>query len=179
MFNAAKFDLDNILYRGSNYSRNFYSTNGNNFDSTLPRSYVTFVLQPHLFTPNLKEAFVTNIHFDENTNTVKSVGLKHDYNNANFAPALYNHTQKDTFYMSSSETLSILAIDPKQVGFFVNFGENLRCGDVVIFTQGTTNYYYEIISNKSLSVPIYSMYNHQQTDTSGQSVYFLILYNIQ
>jgi len=179
MFNAAKFDLDNLLYRGSNYSRFFSSGATNYFDTTLPRSYVTFVLQGHLFAPNLKPAFATNIHFEENTNTVKSVILKHDYNDANFAPALYIHAQKDTFYMSSTETLSILAEDPKQVGFFVNLGENLRCGDVVIFTQGTTNYYYEIISNTSLGVPIYPLYYHQRTDTSDRSVYFLILYNVQ
>lgn len=179
MFTAAKFDLDNLLYRGTNYSRTSESGSTNYFDTTLPRSYVTFVLQPHLFTPNLKESFATNIHFDEDTNTVKSVILKHDYNNANFAPALYTHAQKNTFYMSSSETLSILAIDQKQAGFFVNFGENLRCGDVVIFTQGTTNYYYEIISTTSLNIPGYSLYNSQRTDIFGQSVYFLILYNIQ
>lgn len=81
--------------------------------------------------------------------------------------------------MSSSETLSVLAIDQKQVGFFVNFGENLRCGDVVIFTQGTTNYYYEIISNTSLNISGDSLYNSHRTETHGRSVYFLILYNIQ
>jgi len=179
MFDGAKFELDNILYRGSNYLRNFEGNEENYFDSTLPKSYVTFTLRGHLFAPNLKSAFATNVYFDENTNTLKGVLLKHDYNNANFSPAIYSPAQKDTFYMSSSEILSIIAIDPKQVGFLVNLGENLRCGDVVIFNQGSTSYYYEIIYAAPINLPIRSLYNDQRTETSDISVYFLLLYNVQ
>lgn len=175
MFNGAKFDLDSLFYTVSNY---YYDPAFSNYDKTAPRSYVTFTLIPHIFIANVKNTFATNLYFDESTNTVTSVLLKHDLNNTNFAPALYTPVQKDTSFMSRGESLAISAKDPKQVGLVVNLGENLRCGDVVILTQNGVNYYYEIIATKQLRLIQFDTYDYRP-DTTNQSVYFLMLYNIQ
>lgn len=175
MFNGAKFDLDSLFYAGSNYA---WDHNTTNYDKNVPRSYITFTLVPHIFVANLRNTSATNLYFDESTNTVTSVLLKHDLNNNNFAPALYTPVQKDTSFMSRGESLAISAKDPKQVGLVVNLGENLRCGDVVILTQNGVNYYYEIIATKQLSLIQYDTY-YYAPNTTDQSVYFLMLYNIQ